>query len=69
MHSSPQWALVNRWIGGLSVWNGKLQAMAGLEPAMRNAQANKIDEILSECSTLGVINVRRAYGNWTKIRA
>ncbi|MEO8249569.1 MAG: NYN domain-containing protein [Burkholderiales bacterium] len=31
-----------------------------------NAPANKIDEILTELSTLGVINVRRAYGNWTK---
>ncbi len=48
--------------------------MAVLEPALRiallidadNAPANKIDEILSELSTLGVINVRRAYGNWTK---
>ena len=48
--------------------------MAALEPALRiallidadNAPANKIDEILSELSTLGVINVRRAYGNWTK---
>jgi len=31
-----------------------------------NAPADKIDEILTELSTLGVINVRRAYGNWTK---
>lgn len=31
-----------------------------------NAPANKIDRILTELSTLGVINVRRAYGNWTK---
>lgn len=31
-----------------------------------NAPASKIDEILTELSTLGVINVRRAYGNWTK---
>ncbi len=31
-----------------------------------NAPANRIDEILTELSTLGVINVRRAYGNWTK---
>ncbi len=48
--------------------------MAMLEPTLRiallidadNAPANKIDDILSELSTLGVINVRRAYGNWTK---
>jgi uncharacterized protein (TIGR00288 family) len=31
-----------------------------------NAPADKIDEVLTELSTLGVINVRRAYGNWTK---
>ena len=31
-----------------------------------NAPAEMIDEILTELSTLGVINVRRAYGNWTK---
>ncbi|RYZ10723.1 MAG: NYN domain-containing protein [Comamonadaceae bacterium] len=31
-----------------------------------NAPAAKIDEILTELSTLGVINIRRAYGNWTK---
>ena len=31
-----------------------------------NAPADKIDEILTELSTLGVINIRRAYGNWTK---
>ncbi|WP_313759445.1 NYN domain-containing protein, partial [Diaphorobacter nitroreducens] len=31
-----------------------------------NAPADKIDEILTELSTLGEINVRRAYGNWTK---
>lgn len=31
-----------------------------------NAPAQKIDAILTELSTLGVINVRRAYGNWTK---
>ena len=48
--------------------------MAAIEPTLRlallidadNAPANKIDEILTELSTLGVINVRRAYGNWTK---
>lgn len=31
-----------------------------------NAPPDKIDEILTELSTLGEINVRRAYGNWTK---
>ncbi|WP_353234079.1 NYN domain-containing protein [Diaphorobacter ruginosibacter] len=31
-----------------------------------NAPSEKIDEILTELSTLGEINVRRAYGNWTK---
>jgi len=31
-----------------------------------NAPADKIDEILTELSTLGEINVRRAYGNWTR---
>ena len=31
-----------------------------------NAPAELIDEILTELSTLGVINIRRAYGNWTK---
>ena len=31
-----------------------------------NAPAEKIDEILTELSTFGVINIRRAYGNWTK---
>lgn len=31
-----------------------------------NAPAEKIDEILTELSTLGEISIRRAYGNWTK---
>ena len=31
-----------------------------------NAPSAKIDKILTELSTLGVINVRRAYGNWIK---
>lgn len=31
-----------------------------------NAPADLIDEIFTELSTLGVINIRRAYGNWTK---
>jgi len=31
-----------------------------------NAPAEKLDEILTELSTLGEINIRRAYGNWTK---
>lgn len=30
------------------------------------APAEKLDEILTELSTLGEINIRRAYGNWTK---
>ncbi len=30
-----------------------------------NAPASKIDAILSEVATLGVANVRRAYGDWT----
>ena len=31
-----------------------------------NAPAELIDEILTELSMLSVINIRRAYGNWTK---
>ena len=31
-----------------------------------NAPSEKIDEILTELSTFGVIDIRRAYGNWTK---
>ena len=31
-----------------------------------NAPAEKIDEILTELSTFGVIDIRRVYGNWTK---
>lgn len=31
-----------------------------------NAQADKIDFILSELAAHGMVNVRRAYGNWTK---
>lgn len=31
-----------------------------------NSPANKIDAILTELSTFGVTNVRRAYGNWKK---
>ncbi len=31
-----------------------------------NSPASKIDVILSELSTFGVTNVRRAYGNWKK---
>jgi len=31
-----------------------------------NSPAELIDEILTELSTLGVIDIRRAYGNWTK---
>lgn len=31
-----------------------------------NAPADKVDEILTELSTLGEISIRRIYGNWTK---
>ena len=31
-----------------------------------NSPAELIDEILTELSTVGVIDIRRAYGNWTK---
>ena len=31
-----------------------------------NAPAGKIDFIISESAGHGVINIRRAYGNWTK---
>ena len=31
-----------------------------------NSPANKIELILTELATLGVANVRRAYGNWKK---
>jgi uncharacterized protein (TIGR00288 family) len=31
-----------------------------------NAPANKIEFILSELAAHGVVNIRRAYGNWTK---
>lgn len=31
-----------------------------------NAPADKIDFILSELAAHGVVNIRRAYGNWTK---
>lgn len=31
-----------------------------------NAPAGKIDFILSELASHGVVNIRRAYGNWTK---
>ncbi|MCW9015996.1 MAG: NYN domain-containing protein, partial [Kangiellaceae bacterium] len=31
-----------------------------------NAPANKIDTILSELAKYGVVNIRRAYGNWKK---
>lgn len=31
-----------------------------------NAPAAKIDAILTELSTVGVVNIRRAYGNWKK---
>jgi len=31
-----------------------------------NAPANKIDFIIAELATYGVVNIRRAYGNWKK---
>lgn len=31
-----------------------------------NAPASKIDFIVTELATYGVLNIRRAYGNWTK---
>ncbi len=31
-----------------------------------NAPATKIDFIIAELATYGVVNIRRAYGNWTK---
>ncbi|SMP74412.1 TIGR00288 family protein [Neorhodopirellula lusitana] len=31
-----------------------------------NAPANKIDFIISELATYGIVNIRKAYGNWTK---
>ncbi|MFQ3577990.1 MAG: NYN domain-containing protein, partial [Verrucomicrobiia bacterium] len=31
-----------------------------------NAPANKIDFIMEELATLGAVNVRKAFGNWTK---
>ncbi|MCM2374728.1 NYN domain-containing protein [Aporhodopirellula aestuarii] len=31
-----------------------------------NAPATKIDFIISELATYGIVNIRKAYGNWTK---
>lgn len=31
-----------------------------------NAPAKKIDFIISELATYGIVNIRKAYGNWTK---
>lgn len=31
-----------------------------------NSPSSKIDFIISELASLGVVNIRRAYGNWTK---
>ena len=31
-----------------------------------NMPADKVDDILAELSRYGVINIRRAYGNWKK---
>ncbi|MEI8634872.1 NYN domain-containing protein [Vibrio sp. PP-XX7] len=30
-----------------------------------NAPAKKIDKVLSELARCGVVNIRKAYGNWT----
>ncbi len=46
--------------------NGEKQLRIALLIDADNAPAERIDEILTELSTLGEINVRRAYGNWTK---
>ena len=43
-----------------------IQARIALLIDADNAPAEMIDEILNELSKLGVINIRRAYGNWTK---
>jgi len=32
-----------------------------------NAPANKIDFIIAELASYGVVNIRRAYGNWKKV--
>ena len=42
------------------------QALIALLIDADNAPAEMIDEILNELSKFGVINIRRAYGNWTK---
>ena len=59
---------------GLGKGEGQVSHSTGTEHQPRiallidadNAPAELIDEILTELSTLGVINIRRAYGNWTK---
>ena len=36
-----------------------------------NAPANKMDKVLSELARYGVVNIRKAHGNWksTKLKA
>jgi uncharacterized protein (TIGR00288 family) len=48
------------------MYNADKQLRIALLIDADNAPAEKIDEILTELSTLGEISVRRAYGNWTK---
>lgn len=45
---------------------GDVQPRIALLIDADNAPAEMIDEILTELSTFGLINIRRAYGNWTK---
>lgn len=46
--------------------NGERPARIALLIDADNSPAGKIDLILTELATLGVANVRRAYGNWKK---
>lgn len=46
--------------------SGRPEARIALLIDADNAPAGKIDAILTELSTFGVTNVRRAYGNWKK---
>lgn len=56
-------------LGGLSLhapMSTSTQLRIALLIDADNAPAEMIDEILNELSKFGVINIRRAYGNWTK---
>jgi len=46
--------------------SGRPEARIALLIDADNSPAGKIDAILTELSTFGVTNVRRAYGNWKK---